>query len=96
MAAQKQESKAELENNLRDLELKLSELLENGDEISRKIEGQIRELNLLSAKSSDMRVAMVTADTAIAEITARQGDSESQIEQRNNEISALQNEFNAF
>ena len=94
LAAQKQEGKLELENNLRDLELKLSELLENGDEISRKIEGQIRELNLLSSKSSDMRVAMVTADTAIAEITARQGDSKSQIEQRNNEISALQNEFN--
>ena len=93
LASEKEISKKELENNLHELELKLSELLENGDVISRKIENQIRELNTLSAKSSDMRVAMVTADTAIDEITARQGDSSIIIDQRNSEISLLEKEF---
>ncbi len=93
LAKEKEVSKTELENKLHELELKLSELLENGDVISRKIESQIRELNTLSAKSADMRVAMVTADTAIEEINARNTDSKEIIEQRNNEISLLQKEF---
>ena len=90
---EKEISKSKLETEIHELELKLSELLENGDEISRKIENQIRELNLLSAKSSDMRVKMVTADTSLQEITARKGESAVIINQRNAEISLLQNEF---
>ena len=91
----KKSQKEELEKKLYDLEHKLSELLENGDAISRKIENQIRELNTLSSKLSDMRVVMVTADTAIEEINSRNSNSDEIIAQRENEIKALQNEFKA-
>lgn len=93
-AEEKEASKKELEKSLNDLEHQLSELLENGDVISRNIETKIRELNILSSKSADMRVQMVTADTAIEEITARNSNSKDIIEQRNNEIAKLQEEFN--
>ncbi len=90
---QKNIQKTELENKLHELELKLSELLESGDQISRKIENQIRELNVLSAKSADKRVEMVTADTAIEEITAREGNSNEILLSQEKEISKLQNEL---
>lgn len=92
-AQEKTAQKAELEQKLLDLELELSKALESGDEISRKIESEIRELNALSSKSSDMRVIMVTADTAIEEIGARHSGSKDLIAQRKSEIAALENEF---
>ncbi len=93
LAENKNLQKEQFEKKLYELEHKLSELLESGDAISRKIENQIRELNTLSSKSSDLRVVMVTADTAIEEINARNGNSSEIITQRENEIKALQNEF---
>ncbi len=92
-AEEKNNQKTELENKLHELEKKLSELLENGDQISRKIENQIRELNVLSAKSADMRVEMVTADTSIEEITTRQGESTEILSSQEKEIFSLKNEF---
>lgn len=70
--------KDEIEEKLHTLETRLSELLSDSDSISRKIETQIRELNRLSQDSADMRVAMVTADTAIEEINSRSDISKEQ------------------
>ena len=63
--------KADLSEKLSLLEKELSELLSDSDSISRKIEGQIRELNLLSQNSADLRVEMVTANTTAEEMVAR-------------------------
>ncbi len=89
----KESEKAEFEEKLHALETELSQLLSDSDSISRNIENQIRELNVLSAQSSDMRVQMVTADTAIEEINSRKGTSDEMIISRCNEISALDNDF---
>lgn len=92
-AQSKAKEKAEMQEKLHDLELKLSQLLSDSDSISRDIENQIRELNNLSAQSADMRVQMVTADTAIEEITSREGTSCEMIVSRQNEIALLDNDF---
>ncbi len=86
--------KAELEDKLHSLEVKLSELLSDSDSISRKIESQIRELNTLSAKIADKRVEMVTADTTIEEIGARKETLSEQINQYSGEVERLDGEFN--
>ncbi|MBR7132866.1 MAG: chromosome segregation protein SMC [Clostridia bacterium] len=93
LAAQKEKERAELEAKLHNLEQQLSELLSDSDTISRKIETQIRALNTLSSQSADMRVIMVTADTAIEEICNRRGNSDTQIKQYNDELSGLNSEF---
>lgn len=86
-------TKAELEEKLHKLETRLSDLLSDSDSISRKIELQIRALNVLSAKSADMRVQMVTADTAIAEINSRENTYSEQIKSYNTDIENLNTEF---
>ena len=86
--------KTEIEEKLRILENQLSELLSDSDSISRKIESQIRELNILSQESADMRVEMVTADTAIEEINARSGSSLEEKKVLEENVNNLENEFN--
>ncbi len=93
LAENKTSEKSALEEKLHTLENQLSELLSDSDSISRKIENQIRALNVLSGESSDMRVIMVTADTAISEIKARENDSDSRISSYEAEILKLQKEF---
>ena len=93
LAAEKQEERLKIEEKLHALETELSELLSDSDSISRKIEAQIRALNALSAESADMRVAMVTADTAIEEISGRGESSKEQIAQYTAEIEKLDTEF---
>ena len=92
-ATEKEKSKISLDEKLSTLENQLSDLLSDSDSISRKIESQIRALNTLSSESADMRVQMVTADSAIEEIIARKENLDEQIEQHNNEISSLDAEF---
>ncbi len=93
LADEKAKEKAQLEEKLHALESQLSELLTDSDSISRKIENQIRELNILSASSADMRVKLVTADTSIEEITARDNALIELISARESEISALEKEY---
>ncbi len=93
LAEQKLQERVGIEEKLHALETELAELLSSSDSISRKIEAQIRALNTLSAESADMRVAMVTADTAIEEINGRGANSEEQIKQYNLDIEKLDNEF---
>ena len=87
-------SKSELETKLHELENSLNQLLSDSDSISRKIETQIRALNTLSAESADMRVNMVTANTAIGEIESRKGTLLEQKEKYCSELSTLDGEFN--
>ena len=93
LATQKEAEKTSVEEKLREAELKLSDLLTDSDNISRQIEGQIKELNMLSSQSADLRVQMVTADTSIEEITARQTALTEMISARNGEIEGLNKEF---
>ncbi|MBO5021210.1 MAG: chromosome segregation protein SMC [Clostridia bacterium] len=93
LADKKSIERTALEDKLRSLESELSELLSNSDSISRNIEAQIRALNILSAESADMRVAMVTADTAIEEINSRGANSDEQIKQYTADVEKLDNEF---
>ncbi len=93
LADKKLQERVALEEKLRALETELSELLSDSDSISRKIEAQIRALNTLSAQSADMRVEMVTADTAIEEINSRGANSHEQINQYTADIEKLDSEF---
>ncbi len=95
LIAQKINSKSELDIKLHSLEQDLSDLLSNSDSISRKIENQIKALNIISSQSADMRVQMVTADTAIEEIKLRKGSIDLQIKQYNDEIISLSEELSA-
>ncbi|MBE6779565.1 MAG: chromosome segregation protein SMC [Ruminococcaceae bacterium] len=92
-AKETEAKKAELEEKLHSLEAKLNELLFENDTNSRKIENEIRALNTLTAKASDMRVKLVTAETAIGEIEARRGVSVDLIAGREKEIENLNGEF---
>ncbi len=85
--------KTELEEKLRTLETELTELLSETDTNSRKIENEIRLLNTLTAKSSDMRVKLVTAETAIGQIEARRGVSTDLISAKQVEVEKYNLEF---
>ena len=89
-----EEKKAELEEKLRAFENQLTELLTETDSNSRKIENKIRLLNTLTAKSSDMRVKLVTAETAMGEIEARRGVSADLILGKEAEVEKFNGEFN--
>ncbi len=87
------EKKEQLEEQLRLLETELSELLSDSDSISRKIESQIRQLNVLSQSSADLRVEMVTAHTTNEELTGRNEQLESQKSELVFETEKLNSEF---
>lgn len=92
-AKEVEEKKLALEEKLHALETELTELLSETDTNSRKIENEIRMLNTLTAKSSDMRVKLVTAETTIGEIEARKDVSVELIAGKEKEIDALNGEF---
>ena len=83
----------ELNDKLSQLESNLNNLLSDSESISRKIEDQIKTLNLLSVKTSDLRVAMTTSNTSIEEITSRKGVIDDLLKQNEAEKQSLTNEF---
>ena len=89
----KNKEKSELENHLKALENRLSEMLNDSESISRKIEDKVKSLNALTAETADRRVEMVTADSATEEIIARKGTADAQIAQYRDEIEKLTAEF---
>ncbi len=89
----KQSEKNLLEDKLKNLENELSVLLTDSDSISRKIENEIKRLNLLSAETADMRVQMITADTSIEEINARSANAVEEIDTLNKDLERLNFEF---
>ncbi len=70
-AEQKNKTVTALNKKLQMLENELTELISNSESISRKIEDIAKNINSISAISSDKRVEMVTADTAISEVESR-------------------------
>ncbi len=90
---EKEEAANALKVKLSELEKELSELISSSENISRKIEEQVKYLNRLSAESSDRRVEMMTANTSVEEITSRASIVGTLIEQNNNELESLQNDF---
>ena len=92
-ATKKQEIIDSLNLKLSDLEDKLNNLLSDSESISRKIEEQIKSLNLLSVKSSDLRVEMTTSNTSIDEINSRKNVIDDLLKQNNSEKDILTNDF---
>ncbi len=82
-----------LNEKLKELENNLNNLLTDSESISRKIEDQIKTLNLISVQTSDLRVEMTTADTSVEEINARRAVVEELIEHNNVEKVNLTKDF---
>lgn len=90
---EKRAEKEELEQRLSELEANLNALLSDSESISRKIENEVRTLNLLTSQSADKRVEMVTADSAVEEIISRTGSANEQRERLTAEIAELDADF---
>ncbi len=93
-ATEKDSITKELNIRLSELENNLNNLLSDSESISRKIEDQIKSLNLLSVKTSDLRVEMTTSNTSIDEINSRRGIVDDLIKQNNAEKENLDTDFN--
>ena len=78
---------------LSSLENNLNNLLSDSESISRKIEEQVKTLNLLSVKTSDLRVEMTTSNTSIDEINSRRDVVDELLKQNENEKETLTNDF---
>lgn len=92
LAQEKKGVITDLNAKISELETQLSSLLADSESMSRKIEEEVRRLNVLSAESSDQRVKMVTANTSIEEISSRHSQITSLIEQNNSEKAQLDGE----
>ncbi|MBE6810790.1 MAG: chromosome segregation protein SMC [Ruminococcaceae bacterium] len=93
LAVEKQKLIDELNIKLSDLENNLNNLLTDSESISRKIEEQIKTLNLISANTSDLRVEMTTSNTSIEEINSRRGIIEELLKQNDSEKQILIKDF---
>ncbi len=76
-------------------EQKLSELLLNSDDISRKIEAEIVLLNDLTTKISDAKVQQMSSIATLEELKARRTTVDSLVEKYQTEYDALSAEFSA-
>ena len=79
---------------LAELEQSLSGLLSDSENISRRIEEQVRRLNGLSAESADHRVTLTTANTSIEEIAQRHGTIDALLQQHETTLKELEAEAN--
>ncbi len=93
LAVEKEKVIIELNEKLSKLENNLNNLLSDSESISRKIEERIKTLNLLSVKTSDLRVEMTTSNTSIDEINSRRGIIEDLLNQNKSEKETLTNDF---
>lgn len=84
-----------LETTLGVTEQKLSELLLNSDDISRKIEAEIVLLNDLTTKISDAKVQQMSSAATLDELKARRIVVDSLIEKYTGELDALNTEFSS-
>lgn len=87
------DEKKQIEEKLSSLEQKLSELLSDSENISRQIEGEVKQLNALASESADLRVKMVTAQSAADEITERASTSETKLNEYILQIKELETEL---
>lgn len=84
---------SELNGKLSTLETSLNGLLSDSESISRKIEEQVKALNLLSINIADLRVEMTTSNTSIDEINSRKEIIADLLVQNNAEKDALTKDF---
>lgn len=84
---------SELNSKLSSLETSLNGLLSDSESISRKIEEQVKALNLLSINIADLRVEMTTSNTSIDEINSRKEIIADLLVQNNAEKDALTKDF---
>ena len=75
------------------LETELNGLISNSEVISRQIEDLTKQLNTYSATISEYRVKMVTAESSLAEIEARNGSLDASIVEKQQEAEKLSNEL---
>jgi len=95
LAEEKKLEISSLESTLVITEQKLSELLLNSDDISRKIEAEIVLLNDLTTKISDAKVQQMSSVATLEELKARRTTVDGLVEKYNNEFGALSTEFSA-
>ena len=95
LAEKKQIEVESLEILLTETESKLSELLLNSDDISRKIESDIAVLNEITGKISDARVELVSSNATIEELTARKSVVDELIDKYSADALALDKEFSS-
>ena len=93
LAVEKQKFIDDLNLKLSELEKNLNNLLSDSESISRKIEDQIKALNSLSVKTSDLRVEMTTSNTSIEEINSRRGIIDDLLKQNETEKQTLTQDF---
>ena len=84
-----------LETLLSDTEKKLSELLLNSDDLSRKIESDISELNVIGGKIADARVELVSSQSSIEELNARKNTLDQLIAEQEELFNSLSSEYKA-
>ena len=84
----------ELQKQISGLETELGGLISNSEVISRQIEELTKQLNTYSAQISDNRVAMVTAQSSIAEIDARNATIDELVKGKQKEAESLKKELN--
>ena len=92
-AEQKQQQVDKLNAELASFENQLNGLLTDSESISRKIEEQVKALNALSVKISDLRVDMTTSNTSIDEINSRREIINDLIKQNEEEKIRLQSDL---
>ena len=92
-AEQKQQQVDKLNAELASFENQLNGLLTDSESISRKIEEQVKVLNALSVKISDLRVDMTTSNTSIDEINSRREIINDLIKQNEEEKIRLQSDL---
>ena len=92
-ASRKEEEIAALEEQLSSLEKSLTEMISKSETISKNIEELVRKLNAVSLKNSDLRVSMMTADSTVNELMGRAGNLNETIGEKENELTALNREF---
>lgn len=92
-AEQKQHQVDKLNAELASFENQLNGLLTDSESISRKIEEQVKVLNALSVKISDLRVDMTTSNTSIDEINSRREIINDLIKQNEEEKIRLQSDL---
>lgn len=95
LAEEKKLEISSLESTLVITEQKLSELLLNSDNISRKIEAEIVLLNDLTTKISDAKVQQMSSVATLEELKARRTTVDGLVEKYNTEFGALSTEFSA-
>lgn len=83
----------ELESKTAELNGELSGLISNSEVISRQIEELTKQLNTYSGLISDSRVAMVTAQSSLGEIEARNTAIDSAVAERREEVARLDTEL---